>query len=165
MFRVALIAYLSTTTVLGPLLCCCNAQQLFTMVEVSKCCGKSGRVHSNAKDSEHAAHDHHHGHAHHHHEHSPVEHTSKTDPAPTHDEHDGQNCPCGKHHASLVAVAVTDGVQLKAVELQSQTWLIVVALLPLLSDFDADYASMIAQNRPADLYGREILRAYQIMRC
>ena len=166
MFRVALIAYLSTTTVLGPLLCCCNAQQLFSMMDGSKCCGNPTARHSDAEPARNTTHGHHHGHAHHHHEHSPVKATSKSDQAPAQNEHDGHNCPCGKHHASMVAAVVTSGVQLKAVELQTQPpQFVLVDLLPVLTALDAEYASMIAKLRPANLYGREILRAYQIMRC
>ena len=135
------------------------------MVQGSKCCGRSAIAQAHAKTSEHHVHGHHHGHAQSHHEHPPAPGAGESEQAPANNEHDGQNCPCGKHHASLVATAVTNGIQLKAAELPALTWHVVVAMLPVLSEFDADYASMIAQNRPATLYGREILRAYQIMRC
>ena len=164
MFRVALIAYLSLTTVLGPALCCCNAQQLFSVVNGSSCCGKLVAQHSDAKTAQHAAHDHHDGHAHHRHESSPAKDTSKSEQAPVSHDHDGQNCPCGRHHASLVA-AVADSVQSKAVEMQNQTWSVLVAILTVVPEFDVREASINAQLRPADLYGREILRAYQILRC
>ena len=162
MFRVALIAYLSLTTVFGPLLCCCNAQQLLSATDgLKKCCGKSAVLDTEA----HAAHAHHHGHAHHGHAHSPAEKTPESKQAPLNNEHDGQDCPCGKHHASLVATVAAEGLQLKAVEWHAQTWFVLITLLPKLPRIDAESASLIAQIRPADLYGREILRAYQIMRC
>lgn len=165
MFRVALIAYLSLTSVLGPLLCCCNAQQLLSATDGSKkCCGKSAALHSESHAAEHVAHAHSHGHVHHSHSHSPVDNTPEPEQAPLNDDHDGQDCPCGKHHASLVAAAVTGGVQMNAGELQTQTWFVLVALLPG-PEFNAENASILAQIRPANLYGREILRAYQIMRC
>jgi len=157
MFRVVLTAYLSLTTVLGPALCCCNVQQLFSMVNGSKCCGKPVARHSDAKLAQHAAHDHHR------HEHSPAKDASKSEQPPAH-EHDGQNCPCGNHHAKLVA-AVTGDVQSKAVEMQNQTWSVLVTIFPVVPKFDVHEASIIAHLRPADLYGREILRAYQTLRC
>jgi hypothetical protein len=66
----------------------------------------------------------------------------------------------------MVAAVVVDGVQWKAVELQFQTWFVLADLTPsVLPEFDSAKASMLANIRPADLYGRELLRAYQIMRC
>ena len=164
MLRVVLIAYLSLTTVLGPALCCCNAQQLISVVDGSKCCGVPGARRSDAQLANDDGHSHHPGHAHHRHEHSPARDVAKTEPSPVRHEHNKENCPCGKHHASMVA-AVTDSVKVKAVELQNQTWFVLVSLLPVLPEFDAEKASMIAHRRPADLCGREILRAYRIMRC
>lgn len=157
MFRVVLIAYLSLTTVLGPLLCCCNARQLFSLVEGSKCCGKPVVQGSDAPLAHADAHDHnHHGHAHHRHEHSPTSDTPKSEQVPVPHEHDGQNCPCGKHHANLVAL-VTDGVKVRAVEIQYQSWFVLVTLLPVMPEFDVHEASIDACLRPADLYGREML--------
>lgn len=164
MFRASLIAYLALTTVLGPVLCCCNAQRLFLSVEGTKCCGKPVVQGADAQAAHEDGHEHHHGHAHHQHEHSPAPDVANPEPAPVRHEHDEENCPCGKHHASMVA-AVTDSVKLKSVETQNQTWFVLVSLLPVPSEFDAENSSIIAHRRPADLYGREMLRAYQIMRC
>lgn len=166
LFRVALITYLSLTTVFGPLLCCCNAQQLLSATDGLKiCCGKSADLKSEAHSGERAAHAHRHAHADHSHSHSPAGKTPEPTRAPLDNEHDGQDCPCGKHHASLVATVAAEGLQLRAVEWHAQTWFVLVALLPNLPKVDAESASLIAQMRPAVLYGREILRAYQIMRC
>jgi hypothetical protein len=163
MFRLALIAYLSLTTVLGPLLCCCNAQQLATFVGGSQCCGKRVAQQTAPENTEHAGHSYH-GHSHHKHEHSPETEPSQSKQAPVPHKHNGQNCPCGKHHASLVAAA-TNIVQLNAVELQAQTWNVLVAILPVAVDFEEQTASINTHLRPAKLYGREMLRAYSIMRC
>jgi hypothetical protein len=163
MFRVVLIAYLNLTTVIGPALCCCNAKQLVSMANGSKCCGKPAARRSDAQLAHDDGHDHHDGHAHHRHEHLPAKGT-KSNQAPVPHEHGGQNCPCGKHHANLVA-AVTDGVQAKAVEMQNQTCFVLVSILPVVPEFDVHEASINAHRRPADLYGTEILRAYQILRC
>jgi len=158
MFRASLVVYLTLATVLGPVLCCCNAQRLFSSVEGSKCCRKG----SAAQVAHNDAHDH--GHAHHEHQHPPTPDAANSQSAPVRHEHDDESCPCGKHHVSLV-VAVPAGMQLKAADLQTPTWYILVALLPALPEIDAQNSSINAQVRPADLYGREILRAYQIMRC
>ena len=164
MFRVALIAYLSLTTILGPSLCCCNSQQLFSLVAGLKCCGKPVAPRSDAELVQVERHAHHHGFAHHRHEHSPAPASAKTDPAPVRQEHDEENCPCGKHYASMVAV-VTDGVPIKAVEMRNPTGFVPDSLLPVLSESDLENVSLIGPRRHADLYGREMLRAYQIMRC
>ena len=164
MAHLALVAYLSLTTVLGPALCCCNAQQLFSVFNGSSCCGRPVARSSDVHAAQHAAHDHQHGHAHHHHGTSPKKDPSQSKQRPMPHDHDGQNCPCGRHHASLVA-AVTDSIQSKAVEMQNLTWSVLVTNSPVLPEFDAQEASINAQLRPADLYGREILRAYQILRC
>ncbi len=159
MIRVALIAYLSLTMVLGPLLCCCNAQQLLSTHDgPKKCCGKSAAPHFDGSTAKRLAHNHHHPH-------SSSKDSSKSDPAPAPDEHDGQNCPCGKHHANLVATAESGGIQSKVAELPVLTWHVALATLSVRFGFDTDCVSMIAKNRPAILYGREILRAYQVMRC
>lgn len=166
MFRIALIAYLSLTTVLGPLLCCCNAQQLLSATDSpKKCCGKSAALKSEVHAGEHAALAHRHAHTHQSHSQSPAENTPESKQGPLTNEHDGRDCPCGKHHTSLVATVAAKGLPLKTIESLTQTWQVLVILLPQQPRIDAESASLIAQIRPADLYGREMLRAYQIIRC
>jgi len=165
MFRVALIAYLSLTTVFGPALCCCNARQFFGARDGSQCCGKPAALHSDAPTDHHAVHDHHCGQAHHQHEQASASSASEPKQSPAENEQDGQNCPCGNHHASLVAAAISGGVRLNVDELQTQTWFVLVAPLPVLPEYDAAQASRSAHLRPVGLYGREMLRAYSIMRC
>lgn len=164
MFRVALIACLSVTTALGPALCCCNAQQLFSMVARTSCCGKSPTApDQDAALAEQGAHAHclgHHGH-----KHPPGKDAANTNVDPVSHEHDGQNCPCGNRQAGQVATSTENG-PLKVLEFKAQTWLVPAAILPAsLSEFDALKASSLDRDRPADLFGREMLRAYQIMRC
>jgi hypothetical protein len=164
MLRVAVIAYLSLATVLGPSLCCCNARQLFSLVETSgsHCCGKpSTGVSASAHNHSHK---HHHGHEHvaenHFKSPAPVERSPQT-PC----EHDNQDCPCGNRQASLIATATSEGTSVQALELQSQFFNQLAVDLPVLPEFDVKAASATAHIRPADLYGREMLRAYQTMRC
>ena len=161
MLRVALIAYLSLTTVLGPALCCCNVQQLSTLVDGPKCCGKPADRRSNVETAD-AIHEH--GHAGHHHRHVSPKLATEAEQVPVPHKHDGEKCPCGKHHANLVA-AITGSVQSVVGEIQHQTWSILVAALPVIAEFEVKTASISTHQRPADLYGREMLRAYQIMRC
>jgi len=132
------------------------------MVNGSQCCGKPVAQQTDAKKANGAGH--HHGQTGHCHEHSPVEEAPTSEQAPVPSEHDGQNCPCGKHHAKLVAAA-TNLVQLNTIELQDQPWNVLVAVLPEAALFAPQAASINSHLRPAKLYGREMLRAYQIMRC
>ena len=162
MLKIALIAYLCLTTVLGPALCCCNAQQLFSMAEGAKCCGE--RELRELPGPQPLAHCSHHGHAHHRHEKPMAKDSDKTDKLPpAGHNHDKQNCPCGEHHAKLVA-AVTNVAHYNGGDLQGQTWSFLAVATPTLPVFDGHLAVLIAA-RPAHLYGREILRAHQIMRC
>ena len=164
MLRVAVIAYLSLTTVVGPALCCCNARQLFSVVETSgnHCCRKPAR--EVAVPSHSHSHNHHHGHEHVAHHHSkppaPVEHSQ-----PTPGEQDKPDCPCGNRQATLVSTAAGEGTNVQALELQSQYFNHLAVDLPVLPEFDLKEASATAHIRPADLYGREMLRAYQTLRC
>jgi hypothetical protein len=169
MLRVAFIAYLCLTTIFGPSLCCCNAQQLVAMVEGVKCCGK--RAHKEFSVPERHEHCSHHRHAHQRHETLEARHnetTSDLPPAghelpPAGDEHDKHNCPCGQHHAKLVAT-LTNVVHGNGGDLQSQMRFVLAIQMPALPEFDGPLA-VFSAARPAHLYGREMLRAYQIMRC
>lgn len=164
MIRVVLIAYLSLATVLGPALCCCNAQQLFSMGNGSTCCTRAVLRHSDAENTQNASHHHHHANAQHHHEHSTAKDTSKSDQRTAPRKHGGSSCPCGKHYASLVA-ALTDGPPSNAGEVQNQKWSVLVAALPAMPAVAVLETFVLAHRGPAKLYGREILRAYQILRC
>ena len=161
MFRVATIAYLSITTVLGPSLCCCNAQQLYALAAGQHCCGK--RAERETPVSEPHDHCSHHGHSHHQHETPVAKDDATNDLPPGEQQHDKQNCPCGQHHAKLIA-SVTDVGHWNGVELVSQPWSGPAIVILALPEFDRYLADRTART-PAHLYGREMLRAYQIMRC
>lgn len=159
MFRAALIAYLSLATVFGPLLCCCSMQKLFGASESTFCCKKSvaqqSKSHCHAKGGSH-----HHGQSH-------EEKGSKagTSSPVQHDHEDGE-CPCGRRHANLLASSNAPAVHQMTIELPVQSWpLLADCCTPSQVTITASIASMSSKLRPADLYGREILRAYQILRC
>jgi len=162
MLRVAFITYLCLATVVGPSLCCCNARQLVAMVEGVKCCGK--RAHAEVTAPQRHDHCSHHGHAHHRHE-APEVPTSETtkDIPPAGHQHEKQNCPCGEHHANLVA-ALTDVAHWNGGDLKNSI-LDGLANGTLASPEVHGSLAVSTSGRPAHLYGREMLRAYQIMRC
>jgi hypothetical protein len=160
MLRLVTIAYLSITSVLGPAFCCCAAQGIFSVGEASTtCCEKP------ASASSHAAHGHRgdHEHGHHHHKHRPPKVAVQSESAPVQNEHDSHDCSCGEHQPSLVNGAHDGGNW--DVAGQSQTWLATAGMVPTLADVDGQHVLALAHARPANLFGRGILRAYQVMRC
>ena len=162
MLRVAFIAYLCVTTVLGPSLCCCNAQQLVAMVEGIKCCGK--RAHKEISVPERHGHCSHHADAHHRHAPPNAKDTeTRNELPPAGHQHDKQNCPCGEHHAKLVA-SLTNVVHGNGGDLNGTALTILAVGTPALPALHGDSAVLTA-TRAAHLHGRELLRAYQIMRC
>lgn len=162
MLRVAFIAYLCVTTVLGPSLCCCNAQQLVAMVEGAKCCGKP--AHKELSVPEPRGHCSHHTDAHHRHAKPEAKDTEKSsDLPPAWHQHDKQSCPCGDHQAKLVAT-LTNAVHGNCGDLNCTGLPILEVGTPALPELHGDLA-VLAAARATHLYGRELLRAYQIMRC
>jgi hypothetical protein len=165
MIRVSLIAYLSLASALGPALCCCNARRLVALVQASSsqslsCCSSHSKT---ATSPAHLhRHHHHHGGAAHDHAHSA---------APSHDsnekpcKHDGKSCPCGRHQANLVATPVRDSSRVAAPALHDGQFHVVPLKLSVLPEIDLQEVSISAHARPAHLFGTEILRAYQTLRC
>lgn len=169
MIRFALTAYLSLMAALGPALCCCNLRHLLAGSDTSSCCGKMHAKASPGADRHghshhghsHAHGDHaHHHHAHHHHAHAPGP-ASPVDSNPLPQNHDGKDCPCGGQD-ELIAVGANDA---KAPVLQNHGALLFAVALPIQPQASAVEATSIPQVRPSLLAGRELLRAYQIMRC
>lgn len=160
MIRFALTAYLSLMAALGPALCCCNLRYLLAGSDTTSCCGKMHAKAGSGADHNHHDHSHTHGdHPHHHHAQargpaSPAE--SKSLP----ENHDGEDCPCGGQDELVAA-----GSDAKTLVLPNQGTLIFAVALPIQLQVSAAEATSIPQVRPSLLAGRELLRAYQIMRC
>lgn len=161
MFRFALIAYLSFTTVFRPVLCCCLAKELFSS---TTCCKNTEPRTPVAASPKHKAHKGCRGHAKsdprasepHHHPRS----EQPTNPC----DQEDQKCPCGKSYSSM-ACMVSPNIQASQSESQGH-------YLAQAFDFPASvqlhnghYPLFIEHRRESGLYGREMLRAYQIMRC
>lgn len=161
MFRIAFVAYLSMMAALGPALCCCNLRHLLAGSDTSSCCGKMHAKSGHGADhSGHVAHSHKHGdHSHHHHAQVPGS-ASPANPTSLPQNHDGEDCPCGGQD-ELIAV----GTDAKASVLQNQGTLLFAVALPIQLQVSTVGATSIPQVRPFLLAGRELLRAYQIMRC
>jgi hypothetical protein len=139
-------------------------QQLFGASESTSCCKKSGvqqsKSHCHAKAS-HAK-----GSSHHHGESQEEKDQAATEKTPVQHDHEDGECPCGRRHAKLLASSNAPVVQQLTIELQMPNWpLAADCCIPSQVAITASITSMIARFRPADLYGREILRAYQILRC
>jgi len=160
MFRFALIAYLSLTTVFRPALCCCTAEQF---LPGSTCCNVTGSPQTVAPPASHKSHKNCHGHAQTLAQSSTEKHT-QSDQKPTPCDQDGKNCPCGKRFASM-AIATAGGFQSSTIGVQDQTWTAQVLILGDLPSIDTLQVSYLAHGWHSDRYGREMLRAYQIMRC
>jgi hypothetical protein len=160
MFRFALIAYLSFTTVLRPALCCCTVEQF---LPGSECCSGTGSSQADAEHASHKTHKNCHGHA------KPQKQTiaekhTQSDGQSTPCDQDGKNCPCGKRFASM-AIKASASFQTTHDEAQVQAWPAHFLILAETPSIDTQHVSLLAQSRQSDRYGREMLRAYQIMRC
>lgn len=166
MIRIALTAYLSLMAALGPALCCCNLRYLLAGADTFSCCGKMhAKAVPGADHQGHAAHNHH-GHSHQHGDHPHHHHAQGSSPAAPANStslpqnHDGKDCPCGGQD-ELIAI----GTDAKPLVLQNQATLLFAVALPIQLQVSVVEATSIPQVRPSLLAGRELLRAYQIMRC
>jgi hypothetical protein len=65
----------------------------------------------------------------------------------------------------LIAIVAGVGLNMQALELQAPSFSHSVIDLPVLPDFDVKELATTAHVRPADLFGTEMLRAYQTFRC
>ena len=157
MFRVAFIAYLSLATVFGPLLCCCNMQRLLGSPTNRYCCQRQVECHKSqhCKSCE---------------RHRSNSQSEKDAQATENSSHrhapPGGECPCGRRHATMLASGgSSQSLSHSTIDIPTLQWPLPIDTLPVQASVVASITSMIAKFRPADLYGREILRAYQIMRC
>lgn len=151
MHRFTLIAYLSLMTVLGPLLCCCSAQRLASHSNVahSSVNRRDQRIGSQAPCCQ---------------KRGSKKQVANGDKSPDTNEHDRSQCPCKDHQVNLVATAVSDA-HWKTVESCDQTWPYPSVGQTSLANFEFRLTSITIDQNPTGLYGRELLRAYQILRC
>lgn len=161
MLRFALVAYLNFTVALGPSLCCCSAHLLFPgMGGEAGCC--SGHKNELASHAEHGHH-HHHGDVHDSHSQS-AEVAEHSKPSPC--DHNQENCPCGRHQQTLLVSQSCDAATIRALETQDIfSWALVVDSLSL-DSAGANLHLLLSKGhlRPGELSGREILRAYGVLR-
>lgn len=160
MIRFALIAYLSLTTVFRPALCCCLAKQVLSD---STCCHTTVDSTSATEQHRHKPHKHCHGHAKFP-KPSLAERHTPPERMPTPCDPDGEKCPCGKQFVSMAFTAAA-GLQTSSFDVQDSTWAAPLVILSAVSPSDTSQTSLLAQGRRSDRFGREMLRAYQIMRC
>lgn len=166
MFRFVLTAYLSLTTVFGPAFCCCLVESILSRSKHAGCCeSKTHSLASSGKTSKH--HDHKHGVGHNHHSH----HTSKklaNEKSRPKDPAGPENRPCGcdHRHAKLIALkSDSTSLEVSSRNLLANDFDGNALSLYVFSDLDNPPVSPFAELRPALLFGREMLRAYQILRC
>jgi hypothetical protein len=157
MFRIAFIAYFSFATVFGPLLCCCNMQRLLGSPINRSCCQRQFECHKSqhCKACERNR------------SKSQSEEASQATKNSSHrHDHPGGKCPCGRRQATMLASSgSSQSLSNSTIDIPTLQWPIPIASLPEQAAVVASITSMFAKFRPADLYGREILRAYQILRC
>lgn len=165
MLRFALTAYLSLTTVIGSALCCCTVESVLPKSKHSVCCGsKPGSLAS--APSTVKPHTHKHGSGHGDHSHSPPGTASNEVQRNSPAEHNDKPCGCDQRHAKLVAL-VPEPTSHQAGSRDSGAGLFDLELftLPIGLDHSLLHASALTELRPVPLFGREMLRAYQILRC
>jgi hypothetical protein len=163
MVRVALFTYLIASAALGPAFCCCRLSQIFPKMCASPCCGKpatslvESHRHSNCQcrhDDDQTGH-------------HPATGTAK--------EPQGENkkpsslpcdskCPCGKHDPGILLVSGWSPNSIAAASFIFANWTpgLLSTLVP--GEFFGK-STHRDKEQPALLSGREMLRAYQTMRC
>lgn len=137
MFRVVLTAYLCFAAFCGPLFCCCALGHATTTQagEQPSCCGKSS-----AKTND--------------------------DPRSPRDHAPG-SCPCRKHHSTMTgAVVAKTDVSSDALgpTFFTDFFAFPASILPEPHDVSSGTKAKFLIGPPASLAGRELLRAYQILR-
>lgn len=166
MIRFALIAYLSAFMAFGPALCCCNLRQLSSLCADANCCGKS----SSGLDVE--PHHHHCDGKHQHSHHSKQSENRPTpsknrDDSPNTPSHDSDDCPCKEQRSNLVSAPGPQAADSHGpLELSLERTLATACLATATNIGLADCRLQAGDDeRPALLFGREMLRAFQTLRC
>jgi hypothetical protein len=166
MLRAALFTYLIVSAGIGPAICCCQLKQFLGVQKSSPCCGLNLAANKPGKASSH--------------EHcSRCKHTTQDDSLrsalasdglssvnskPTPESPCKPNCPCGRHEPGLILTApelINSSLigQYPSQEFGS-SYSIAISIVTHLS-----FVGGFAIEKPAAISGREILRAYQILRC
>jgi hypothetical protein len=165
-FRAALFTYLIVSAAIGPAICCCQLKQFLGVQKSSPCCALNQIATKQDKANSH--------------EHcSRCKHATQDDDLRNALASDGlgsdnsiptpkspcqPNCPCGRHEPGLIGTA---------------PGLVNSNLIGQFPSQEYGYASSIAipavnylafvggfeHEKPVAISGREILRAYQILRC
>jgi hypothetical protein len=173
MFRLVVITYLTISAALGPAFCCCHINKIFPWLGSTSCCGKA-----NASLTEPNQHSHRHSHysggSADHHPDKDIGHPDKDigfdtannqlQPDSNHESHKPceSKCPCGKEDPGLI-VSYSDASSLVAISV-GMAWPF-VDYSSLAQTELSGKAAISGIKTPAALSGREILRAYQTMRC
>jgi hypothetical protein len=161
MFRYLLITYLSLTTVAGPFFCCC---MLGThQSKMTGCCTRIRTVAAPIKQTP-SKHSHSHARCKGHHHHSEAVQKPESDsqqPVPC----EREQCPCGGCDAKAIAIAN------KAVNFDNpaesysvgDAWIVSTNVFPRIPF----YLDPLASDEKVTQFsgGRDLLRAYCIMRC
>ena len=147
MFRAVLIAYLSVATAMSSSFCCCSMRQLFARSATASCC-KAGVLRETSCPN------------------CQQEESDNDTNAQAKLPCDGdRHCGCGIRQAKQIAPTTVVGET-------SPSWGWLDLHYPDLVEYTFDPLSLDGvtsrfrkKQRPAALYGRDILRAYQILRC
>ncbi len=162
MFKILLTAYISLVAASGPLLCCCTLQHLTTAAGGKGCCAKTAAF---------IEHEHHAGHEHHshqpgHHHHGTVKPRTNDEGQPSHAASpqlcDEERCGCDQDEKHLATLPQSHSSEQRG-DSNAHWSFVPVISASLLLRFTAAQERLISDTAPILLYGREMLRAYQIL--
>lgn len=166
MLRAALFTYLIISAAIGPALCCCQLKQFLGIQKSSPCCEINLAANKQDKADSH-------GHC------SRCRHTTQDDDLrnalasdglasdnskPTPESPCKPNCPCGRHEPGLIGTAPelinSNSIGQYPSQEFGNSYSIAISTVTHLS-----FVGGFAIEKPVAISGREILRAYQILRC
>lgn len=162
MARSALTAFLAIVTALGPVYCCCSVRQLFGSHREGSCCARTGA------SGRHVTHSHLHSHSH---TPSRLRHASQSSnnspaDAKTSLPRDGgrsNRCSCDRHR---VYVSTHDPTSSDGLFKPLDICTVCSECGPFtFSVAESSHCAGCGLFRPANLCGRDILRALQTLRC
>jgi hypothetical protein len=161
MLQVALSMYLSLAVVIGPALCCCTMDGLFSRAVSSSACSHAGCCKARNESAGHG----HPGHSHSAESRSEATQQSSKEPAPC--DHGKEKCPCKKHRETMAASQASQDLGQRSLDSVSDFFsTFSFAVLPFASlEKDAASTLKLGEIRPSGVYGREILRAYHKLQC